>query len=674
MTALAILVKASLLLVAAATAHALVGRRMSAAMRHQFWTLAAASLLLLPILTLVLPSWKAIRLATPAPLSAPIAGFSEPDLETGWATPIASTTGDTTPDNGAPRASWIAGVSWLAALGAFYVAGVLLLLARLATQLLVLGRLSRSATPAGEEWERSLAECAQQLGVRHPVRLIRSLDRTIPMAFGAVKAAILVPAIGDTWSPDRRRAVLLHELAHVGRRDCLTQMLATVVCAVYWVHPGVWWMAQRLRVERELACDDLVLSAGTSPRDYAGHLLEIAYALRTTFAPALSVSMASPRQLEGRMLALLDAARNRTTPTLRTRRAATLLMMALLVPVAAATATSASEEAAVVVDTPSDAAAASNAPDVPGAPAQTTAPSNRQARTGTWEIRPAQESGSVHLRTREGDGFYGTHIEIERLSGLAPSMLTGSGGTAGFSVRHDAGTFTFEGIFRNGVGAGTYTFTPNAGFADVMVMRGYERPTADQLRALARLDVGIAFLDELTSQGYRRPTLTQIIRATEHGVATSFLRDMGRLGYRAGSVDALIDMRDHGVSPQYIRGLAAEGLPRLSAEELIYARDHGVSPGYIRDLAQLGIPLQSVERLVYARDHGISPEYVREMRDQGYVLPIDGLVRARDHGVSSEYAREMRNQGYTLPIEGLIRARDHGVSVEFVRDLRRLRR
>jgi beta-lactamase regulating signal transducer with metallopeptidase domain len=672
MAALAILVKASLLLVAAATAHALVGRRMSAAVRHQFWTLAAASLLLLPILTLVLPSWKAIRLAAPAPVSAPIAESSAPDLDIAAATPMASISSSMPDDNSTPPTPWIGGIPWPAALAALYVAGVLLLLTRFGLQLLVLSRLSRGAAPAGEEWERLLAECAQQLGVRRPVRFIRSLDRTIPMAFGAVKAAILIPAIGDSWSPDRRRAVLLHELAHVGRHDCLAQMLATVVCAVYWVHPGAWWMARRLRVERELACDDLVLSAGTSPRDYAGHLLEIAYALRTTFAPTLSVSMASPRQLEGRMLALLDSARNRATPTLRTRLTVTLLMMALLVPVAAATVTSAPAAPAVVVDAPLVAADAPNPPAVPGAPAQTTTPSNRQARTGTWEIRPVQESGSVHLRMREGDGFYGTNIEIERLNGLASSMLTGSHGSAGFSVRHDAGTFTFVGIFRNGVGSGTYTFTPNTGFADVMVTRGYERPAADQLRALARLDVGMAFLDELTSQGYRRPTLAQIVRATEHGVHTSFLRDMGRLGYRAGSVDALIDMRDHGVSPQYIRGLAAEGLPRLSAEELIYARDHGVSPEYIRDLAQLGIPLQSVERLVYARDHGISPEYVREMRDQGYVLPIDGLVRARDHGVSSEYAREMRNQGYTLTIEELIRARDHGVSVEFVRDLRRL--
>ena len=154
------------------------------------------------------------------------------------------------------------------------------------------------------------------------------------MAFGTRRPTILIPAMADTWTDDRRRAVVLHELAHVARYDCLTQSLAFVACALYWFHPVAWWVARRLRIERELACDDRVIPAGAQARDYAGHLLEIAYTFGSHRAPALAVSMARPRQLEGRMLAVLDAARNRRVPSCALRIASAADRGRLLLPLA----------------------------------------------------------------------------------------------------------------------------------------------------------------------------------------------------------------------------------------------------------------------------------------------------------------------------------------------------
>ncbi len=110
--------------------------------------------------------------------------------------------------------------------------------------------------------------------------------------------------------------------------------MTSVATAMYWFHPAVWWVARRVRIERELACDDRVIAAGTGARDYAGHLLEIAYSFGGHRAPALAVTMARPRQLEGRMLAALDAARNRRLPSVRTRVALAAAATVLLVSVA----------------------------------------------------------------------------------------------------------------------------------------------------------------------------------------------------------------------------------------------------------------------------------------------------------------------------------------------------
>ena len=104
--------------------------------------------------------------------------------------------------------------------------------------------------------------------------------------------------------------MLLHELAHVKRRDCLTHVLAQAACAFHWFNPLAWLAVKRARTERERACDDLVLACGTRGSDYADQLLEMARVLRGDRFPALlggaSLAMAHRSQLEGRLIAILD--------------------------------------------------------------------------------------------------------------------------------------------------------------------------------------------------------------------------------------------------------------------------------------------------------------------------------------------------------------------------------
>jgi beta-lactamase regulating signal transducer with metallopeptidase domain len=76
--------------------------------------------------------------------------------------------------------------------------------------------------------------------------------------------------------PGQLRQVLLHELAHVRRRDLLWGWLPEVARLVWWFNPVAWWVAARVRLERELACDQLVLAhGGASAADYAETLVRV---------------------------------------------------------------------------------------------------------------------------------------------------------------------------------------------------------------------------------------------------------------------------------------------------------------------------------------------------------------------------------------------------------------
>jgi len=178
--------KTSFLLAAAAATNALLSRRTSAASRHLVWTLAVVGLLLLPILSAALPRWEIpVRIAIPAaPATAPALqsiGQAETQASSaGVGSPIAATA------VGAPRNTPVSGpVALASALALLYVAGVFLLLMRLVAERRTAERLSRHAADIGDPaWTGLLIECAGLMGIQRPVRLLRSRDRTMPMAFG----------------------------------------------------------------------------------------------------------------------------------------------------------------------------------------------------------------------------------------------------------------------------------------------------------------------------------------------------------------------------------------------------------------------------------------------------------------------------------------------------------
>lgn len=673
--------KASAIVAVAALLQALWLRRTSAATRHLTWTLVVASLLLLPVASQVAPEWPVVvGAATASPASPPVDSAASPAIRVASpairvesvtqtpldGAPVAAARGDTIAPT-APRLS--AGMAALA----LYAVGALAVLLSLALHQWRTQRLAGRADEITDgSWIDLLSACAAEIGVRRPVRLLRSRDVAMPMTFGARAPAILVPATAELWAEDRRRAVLLHELAHVARYDCLTQTLALIACAAYWPHPAVWWVARRLRVERELACDDAVLAAGAEARAYAGHLLEIAYSLDRRAAPALAVSMARPSQLEGRLLAALDAARNRRAPGLRVRLAFGAAAAAALVALAGATPTmseTVNRGQFTTEETPASLVSSSARRLVDGVAAGISE-MVQDDLPGTWELRPTNTPGTVHLRLREGNSSNGSNVPLASLEGLSEAQLAGAGGPVQFRITRDAGTLQFEGVLRNGVAAGTFSFTPNPAFPAELAKRGFAKPTAREQYQLARHDIGFAFLDELTRLGYARPDIAGLVTAGQHGVNVTYLREMGALGYALGTLPPLITLRDHGVTPDYVRGMAQEGYKQLPAETIRKARDHGVGPEYVKGLREAGYGSLPLDAVINARDHGVTAEFVRALADGGYRgLPLEQVVRVRDHGITPEYVSGMKQLGYTLAIEELVNARDHGVTTEYVREM-----
>jgi beta-lactamase regulating signal transducer with metallopeptidase domain len=155
------------------------------------------------------------------------------------------------------------------------------------------------------------------LGLRRRVRLLESPDSLLPMTWGTWRPVVLLPPEAKDWTPERVQIVLRHELAHVKRRDCLAQVVGQLACAFCWFNPLAWLAARQMRIERERACDDLVLASGAAPSSYAEHLLEIARRFSIdSLASSAAIAIARPPQIAERIVAIVDAHRNRRHVTL----------------------------------------------------------------------------------------------------------------------------------------------------------------------------------------------------------------------------------------------------------------------------------------------------------------------------------------------------------------------
>ena len=379
---LALLIKASVLL-GAAFVLTLAWRRSAAARRHFVWALALGAVVVLPVAQWVGPSWPVLptlmsarvpdpvpaTTVAPHPLAPPVDELRSPmRRETG------TSTESIVPSDVAVSSRLDPG-AWLFAL---WLVGAIGVLAAFALGRWRVARLAARSQPVGSATWRALFDSVRaKLGLQRPVVLVTVAGPAMPMTWGVRHPVVLLPADAESWPESRRRDVLLHELAHVERRDCLTQLLAVVACALYWFHPLVWVAAARMRVERERACDDRVLAAGTRPSEYAEHLLEIARTLRVGTATALaSLAMARPSHLANRLLDVLEPTRRRDALTRRLVWSASVVTAFVVLPLAAVRRT----EAASIIAAGPTTRVVNSPPGTPGA-----------SRVGTARVTPPRE-------------------------------------------------------------------------------------------------------------------------------------------------------------------------------------------------------------------------------------------------------------------------------------------
>ncbi len=214
--------------------------------------------------------------------AVPLAALWAPRWSVAIAVPAVTAAAGSTVSAGTALISWPAVFAWL------WVSGALIMALRAVGGWFLLCRARRRSSPF------RFADEAE----------VRIANVGTPLACGVLRPLILLPQSARDWDSDRLRAVLLHESAHVQRRDCLAKYVAQISRVILWWNPLAWMMAAVLNREQELACDDAVLAAGVTPQEYASVLLASAREGSASLLLGCAMTGSSPlRTRVGRLFA-----------------------------------------------------------------------------------------------------------------------------------------------------------------------------------------------------------------------------------------------------------------------------------------------------------------------------------------------------------------------------------
>ena len=325
---------------------ALLLGRCSAALRHRLWSLTMLAAVATPMAVLFLPEVR-LGWVTPHENAAGNIPKSSPDLAQespiSHVPPISPTTETNSPHSAnlptpvesapleASPPKTMSEVETLPATGSGYLWVVVFLvpllwqLIRISCSLGATRSLIRRAQPIAEgRATKLLALWRERLGWRGRARLLASAETSVPLSAGLWRPTVILPVDWQDWSDDALSVAIGHELAHGTRHDVAWQLVARVACAIYWFHPLAYLATWRMRIEREAACDDVVLAAGQQPAAYARVLLDLASRLSIQRLPGLALPMAARTDLEQRVQAILAGSRARSP----VKRVAGLLLLA----------------------------------------------------------------------------------------------------------------------------------------------------------------------------------------------------------------------------------------------------------------------------------------------------------------------------------------------------------
>ncbi|MGA2538468.1 MAG: M56 family metallopeptidase [Terracidiphilus sp.] len=677
--------------------------RVNAATRHAVWWAVLALVVLMPLTTL-LPRHAAL----PAPATRTEKQIRTRPLSASAVKPLA-VSGAYTPDpplasaplpvlNSRPPAASRVRIpiefhlgNWPLSLLFLWISACCGLLSRLVFGYLRLRGVRNRARVASADLVMRFERHLRDSRTSRAPQLLVSDEVISPLAAGFLHPVVILPqTLSEKIAEPELDYVLLHELAHIARRDDWTNLIGRLASAVLVFHPVAAWVLRRIQREREIACDDWVVAVTGSPVHYAFTLGRLAEFCSTRRRELLATEMAHrssniSERIETLLRPRFHFSPGASLPRVSFCAVAGLALLGLSVRMPgwiafAKDATIAVAENQAAPQSHGSAAHVVLAPQTfPIAPAlvATLSPANAAqssaASAGTlatqdktwrheWKLTRDSSSSKVQfsLISRDdigNDRMNTESVPLSSLSGFSLSELDHDGPIK-FEYVRDSGRIVCEGSVAGGRASGPFTVVLDPSFVSALEKMGYAAPHDDEAFSLVTSDVTLSYSRAVRDTGLTS-SIGDLVELHNHGVSSDYVRAVRQEGFTDLSASSISELRDHGVEPKYLKAIKADN-PDLSIEAIDSLYDHGVKPDYYKSM-KAAAPQLSIEQIDSLFDHGVEPDSYKGFASVDSKLSIEEINSLRDHGVKPEYYRSMRSVDPHLSIEQIDSLFDHGV-------------
>jgi len=560
--------------------------RTNAATRHMVWWVALLAVALLPLAPGIVRSLKPG--SRPAEQSEPAAvapGRAAADAE-----PVAYRLPARSP--AVPQGALeIHAGDWSLWILAAWSAVVLLQVGRMVWSYRYLSGLKERARPASPEMRRDFDAWMMSCRVGRPARVLVSKEIRSPIAAGFRQPAVILPEVLlEEFQPSELDHVLLHELAHIARRDDWSNLAARAMGGLLALHPAGVWILRRIEREREMACDDWVVAMTGSARPYAASLARLFELCFTRRRMLLASGMAErPSHLGERIEMLLHR-----TQEFRPKASARQLAVMGVALVALVMAGGAVPRWLVLAQSP----AAPATPEPPAAPAPAafaatqatpTPPAAPKAPRATMIAQAAPAPAAEAPAPPE-----------------PPAQPQAAAATAG---------------------------NPRGSFLAALVAAGYGNLSVDQIIDLKNAGVSGEFLMGISQAGWGKPSPDELINLCHHGVNPAYIRKMREAGFKDLTLKDVIQLSEHGVRPERVQEIHSLGFGPYTTRQIIDFCDAGIQPDTFRALKESGFGSADPQDIREAALAGLRARDLREARQYGSSLTLKQVIKLKMAGV-----------------------------------------